>query len=213
MALDLSERQRAVLVGTLLGDGCLAMHGRHARLFVKHKAAHQSLAELKYSAFRNFITMPMHRFDQRLNGRDYPCVQFASRTNPVFTKWHVRFYRDRKKIVPSEIAELLSPLAVAVWLMDDGAADHAGVTLQTHSFLYQEVLLLQTAVRERFDLAVTLRKNRGAWILYVPAAELPGLQVIVDPFLLSDLAYKLRPRRLEPRRGHTLAPDSPESGR
>ena len=40
----LSQEQRAVLTGTLLGDGCLAVHGRNARLFVKHKRDHEKLA-------------------------------------------------------------------------------------------------------------------------------------------------------------------------
>ena len=42
---NLTGRQQAVLVGTLLGDGCLAKHGRFHRLHIKHKAAHRALAE------------------------------------------------------------------------------------------------------------------------------------------------------------------------
>jgi LAGLIDADG DNA endonuclease family len=61
-----SQGQRDVLTGTLLGDGCLAKHGHHHRLFVKHKLAHESLAVLKYETFREFVSMRMHRFDQKL---------------------------------------------------------------------------------------------------------------------------------------------------
>lgn len=192
---DLSPEQQAVLVGTLLGDGCLALHGRHPRLHIKHKEAHSSLAEFKYRVFENFISMPLHRFDQRLGGKRFPCVQFATKTNPSFMKFYQDFYEGRRKVVPKDIVARLTPLAVAVWLMDDGSADYAGVTFQTHSFTENEVCLLARSLGERYGLAVRLRLNKSRWILYVTAAELPRLQKIVEPYLLEDLKYKLVPRR------------------
>src|SRR5438270_8168742 len=139
--LVLSLQQQDVLVGTLLGDGCLAKHGHYHRLHIKHAIAQSELAEFKYDVFGDFITMSPHVFSQRLRGRAYPCVQFATRTNPVFSKWHALFYVGRVKTVPRDISRLLSPLAIAVWVMDDGSADYAGVTLQTHSFALADVRL------------------------------------------------------------------------
>jgi hypothetical protein len=74
--------------------------------------------------------MPMHQFDQQLQGRGYPCVQFATRTHLIFSEWHRRFYCGTKKVVPNKIASWLTPSALAVWFMDDDAADRAGVTFQ-----------------------------------------------------------------------------------
>lgn len=193
--VKLSDEQEAVLVGTLLGDGCLAKHGHYHRLHIKHKLAHRSLAELKYRTFEKFVSMPMHMFDQRLGGVGYPCVQFATRTNAAFSAWHHRFYREGIKVVPEDAAQMLTPLALAVWFMDDGAADFAGVTLQTHSFCQEEVDTLKAALIERFGLAVNRRRNRGAWILYVRAESLERLRRIVAPHLLPEFEYKLLTRR------------------
>jgi hypothetical protein len=52
-----TQEQEAVLTGTLLGDVSLPFHGRYPRLFVKHKASHESLALLKFEAFRELISM------------------------------------------------------------------------------------------------------------------------------------------------------------
>jgi hypothetical protein len=194
--LKLSDRQQAVLAGTILGDGCVAKHGRHHRLHIKHKEAHRALAEWKHGVFREFISMKPHVFDQCLNGRRYPCVQFATRTHPEFTEWHSRFYQGRRKIVPLNIASYLSPLAVAVWFMDDGAADYAGITFQTHSFSVEEVRLLADVLRTEFHLTVGLRANRGANILYVPSRSIQRFRGIVEPHLVSGFEYKLVPRRL-----------------
>jgi hypothetical protein len=119
----LTSRQQQILVGTLLGDSCLAKHGRFHRLHVKHQIAQRRLAELKRDAFRDVVTMRMHEFDQRLGERRYPCVQFATRTSPLFSEWHNRFYDGRRKIVPENVAKWLTPLSMAVWFMDDGGAD------------------------------------------------------------------------------------------
>jgi recombination protein RecA len=193
--VDLSPNQESVLIGTLLGDGCLAMHGHHARLHVKHKAAHRSLAEFKRSTFESYLSMGLHEFDQRLGGKRYPCVQFATRTSPVFTHWRTRFYDDGRKRVPNDIADLLTPLAIAVWFMDDGSADHCGVTIQTHSFDHVEVERLARALLEGFDIVATTRANKGRSILYIGKEHLPAFKTIVRPFILGDFEYKLVPRR------------------
>jgi recombination protein RecA len=193
--VDLSPNQESVLIGTLLGDGCLAMHGHHARLHVKHKAAHRSLAEFKRSAFENYLSMQLHEFDQCLGGKRYPCVQFVTRTSPVFTHWRRRFYVDGRKQVPADITDLLTPLAIAVWFMDDGSADHCGVTIQTHSFDDHEVERLKQALLEGFDIVASLRANKGRSILYIGKQQLPKFESIVRPFVLEDLEYKLQPRR------------------
>ena len=190
---ELSQEQRDVLTGTILGDASLAKHGRFHRLFVKHKLAHESLAMLKYDAFREFISMAPHRFDQRLRGKRYPCVQFVTRTNPVFSRWHSHFYEDRTKVVPEDISRLLTPRAVAIWLMDDGAADYAGVTFQTHSFSREETDRLAAALRAEHQLRTRVRANRGGWIVYVIAESVPRLRDLVAPYVLPEFEYKLVP--------------------
>lgn len=191
----LSQEQRAVLTGTLLGDGCLAKHGRHHCLHVKHKLAHRELVLMKYGVFRDFVSMAPHQFEQRLGGKRYPCVQFATRTHPVFSEWHRRFYRERRKIVPADIANDLSPLALAVWLMDDGAADYAGVTIQTHSFEQEETTRLAAALRVEYGIDAGTRRNRGSTIIYIPSRSIRRLVEVVDGHILPSFGYKLSPRR------------------
>ena len=191
---ELTQFQQAVLVGTLLGDGSIAKHGHHHRLFIKHKAAHEALAAWKREVFDDFTTMPLHHFDQRLNDRLYPCVQFVTRTNAIFTDWRQRFYRDGRKIVPADIAELLEPAAVAAWFMDDGTADRAGVSFQTHSFRVDEVEDLSTALQRRYGLKTSLNRNKGAHVVYVHGSSVPRLAALIAPTMLPELAYKLVPR-------------------
>jgi LAGLIDADG DNA endonuclease family len=192
---ELCPLQQSVLVGTILGDGCLAKHGHNHRLHVKHKLAHRALIEFKYRVFRDFISMGLHQFDQRLNGDQFPCLQFASRTHTLFSEWHRYFYREGVKIVPQDVEQYLTRQALAVWFMDDGAADYAGVTIQTHSFRAEEVTLLTEVLKQKFQLAATLRRNKGKEIIYIPARSMRSFRELVSPYLLPELAYKSVPRR------------------
>jgi hypothetical protein len=173
----------------------LAKHGRFHRLFVKHQRAQLCLAELKRDVFHDFVTMRLHEFDQVLGGRRYPCVQFVTRTNPVFSEWHGRFYSERRKIVPEGIAALLTPLALAVWFRDDGGADFAGLDIQTHNFESGETELLVAALAERFGIQARTRANKGHRIIYIPYSQVGLLRAVIEPHVLPELRYKLVPRR------------------
>ena len=63
----LTNIQRQVLIGTLLGDGCLSKHGNHARLVAGHCEKQYDLLHFKFNTFNN-LTSKQERFcrDHRL---------------------------------------------------------------------------------------------------------------------------------------------------
>jgi LAGLIDADG DNA endonuclease family len=79
--------------------------------------------------------------------------------------------------------------------MDDGAADHAGLTFQTHSFTLAETNRLAAVLRRKYGLRTGIRANRGSWIIYVYAESMLRMQEIMKPHLLPEFRYKLVPRR------------------
>jgi len=46
------------------------------------------------------------------------------------------------KVVPTCIAQLLTPIALAIWIQDDGTFDHGAIYLQTQGFSKEGVELL-----------------------------------------------------------------------
>lgn len=66
------------------------------------------------------------------------------------------------KIVPLNIAELLTPIGLAHWLMGDGYWDKSSKTISicTDNFTLIEVKLLISVLKENFNfLATPLRRN------------------------------------------------------
>lgn len=190
----MDKTQESVLIGTLLGDGGLRYKGKDCRLHIKHAAWQFPLVKLKHEIFQEFVSMGIRKFTQTVKGSEYSFIEFVSRTDPNFTNFYHIFYRDGKKIVPHNIDMLLTePLSLAIWFMDDGSAEYAGVSFQTHCFSENGVKLLQHCLERNFQLVSTMRRNKGKWVLYVPKRNLMQFRRLVEPFMLDRFLYKLIP--------------------
>jgi hypothetical protein len=193
-AFKLNRLQRSVLVGTILGDGGLRYKGYNCRLHIKHSAKQLSLVRYKHKVFRNITSMRISEFTQSVGEKDYNFAEFVTLTHPEFTKYYEYFYPLDKKIVPDDIDKLLiDPLSLAVWIMDDGAADYAGASLQTHSFSKLDVEKLRKTLKLNFGLETTSRLNKGRWIIYFPKSMMPKLRKQIDAHMLKEFKYKLIP--------------------
>jgi hypothetical protein len=53
-------------------------------------------------------------------GKIYNSLIFKTRMLPCFNYLWDLFYLERVKTIPSNIGELLSPIGLAFWIMDDG---------------------------------------------------------------------------------------------
>jgi hypothetical protein len=64
-------------------------------------------------------------------------------TLPCFDHYKKLFYNlENKKVVPLNIKELLTPIGLSYWIMDDGSRQNKGLHLSTYGFTLDEVLLL-----------------------------------------------------------------------
>lgn len=190
----LNQIQKSVLVGTLLGDGGIRYRGKDARLHIKHSARQLPLVEYKRSIFADITTMSVRVFKQKVGKVDYNFAEFVTLTHPEFTVFYRLFYPNSKKIIPNNIQALLSdPLSLAVWIMDDGSAEYAGLSIQTHSFTKTEVDFLRDAISFNFNIKTLSRMNKGNWVIYFPKASLPRLKSLIGKHMLKEFSYKLVP--------------------
>jgi len=67
------------------------------------------------------------------------------------------FYNNGRKVLPGNIYEYLTPLALAVWIMDDGGFANYGIRLATNSFKLKEVELLQEVKKSKYNLETTIQ--------------------------------------------------------
>ena len=184
----LSERQREVLIGKLLGDGYLALNGNEARLQVLHSMKQRDYVDWQYAIFREWTKSP----PAPLGKGDY---RFRTITHPEFTRYCELFYPQGMKVVPDNIADYLdSPLALAVWYMDDGKRrpDCRGFFFDTLAFSESEQLNLIACLNQNFGLTdLRLHWNGDGYHIYAPAQNASRFCALVDEHVIPSMRYKL----------------------
>ena len=97
----------------------------------------------------------------------------------------------KKKVIPNNIEDLLTPLAIAIWIMGDGHFKSPGLIIATNCFTKQEVELLVKALENKFNIKSSLQKNNANYQLYIKAESMPLLKKLVLPYVVPSMHYKL----------------------
>lgn len=188
--LKLSKLQKKVLIGKVLGDGSLVatFTGRNYKLQVEHKKAHKDYVIWTAGIFKEWLLSKPKILEKHNSWR------FRTISHPELTEFQKIFYRNRRKIIPSNINNLLDePISLAVWFMDDGGLDtkKSAVTISTHSFTKAENNLLIDCLKTNFKLQVNLNWDGKGHRLYVPVKSIARFKSLVDPYILPIMKYKL----------------------
>ena len=191
--IELDEYQKAIIVGTILGDACLHENWSktNSRLQIRHSIAQKEYVLWKYEALKSLVlTAPQHY--GRTNS-----VWFRTISHPDLTKLQQIFYRDGKKIIPKNIKQFLkSPLTMAVWFMDDGNARRdkgrlCSYNINTQSFTATENSILQKELKKIWNIETNLHSNHGYQRLYIKSQSVKRFTEIIKPHVLPSLSYKI----------------------
>lgn len=167
MKVTLTEKQRKIIIGALLGDGFLLKEGKKVKFGFKQRKEYKEYVEWVFKELQNICTESgvMYRSDYN---------QYYFRTSVRkhdFVNLYQKFYRfspernKHTKVVPEEIKDLLkNPISVAVWYMDDGSLDfrpksHYAYFLATHNFSLEEARKLTEVLKDNFKVDSTVYNN------------------------------------------------------
>jgi hypothetical protein len=188
--LSLTETQRGVILGKILGDGSLVstLTGKSFRLQVEQKAEHKDYVFWAAEIFEGWVlTQPKYL-------AQHQSFRFRTVSHPQITQYRKTFYPVKKKTIPLNIKEIfVHPISLAVWFMDDGALSSSKktVTISTHSFSRDENMLLIDCLKDNFNLKVNLNWDSKGNRLYVPVGSIDKFKEIVFPYMHPCMVYKL----------------------
>jgi len=194
--VPLSERQKAIVIGTLLGDGCLEANGRYVRLRTDHSEHQKKYVFWKFHQMHN-LTSGKPRFVKYYDKRThkiYKHWRFDTISTEEFVPFKNSFYTNGKKQIPLNIKELLiKPLSVAVWFMDDGyrRKDCKGAYFNTQAYSRQGQRLLQEALEINFEIKTRIHWAHGRPKLYIPSIEFDAFQNLIKHEAIPCLEEKL----------------------
>ena len=101
-----------------------------------------------------------------------------------------------RKIIPIDIYNLLTPIALAHWIMGDGEAREYGLRLCTDAFSIKEVVTLMNVLLIRYNIQSSIFEKKTPTGLNpritIPSSELNKLVPIVLPFMITQMLYKIK---------------------
>lgn len=194
--LRLTDAQRSIIVGTLLGDGHLeTQNGRKTfRLKIEHTASQRSYVDWLYEQLQGWVLSAPASKPKCINGITTTHFWFQTLSVIQFRFYGLQFYDEQgHKRVPKMIRRLLTPLALAVWCMDDGSAKskyHRALILNTHCFSRREITVLQTALLQRYGIESSIRTQKDGLQILISGEHARGFYEVIAPYMLPDFRYK-----------------------
>ena len=191
---DLQE----ILIGLLLGDVCAQKRSTkgNTNLHFEQGLVHKDYLFHLFELFKSFSGSPpkiAERKPDKRTGKVYTRVQFATLTLPCFNVLYENFYPKGKKVVPSNIEELLTPLGLAYWLCDDGTfcKKHKYIRIATNSYTLQEVDLLLGVLRSKYNLTCYSIQERSGYVITIAAKSVISLRPTLEPLMPAMMLHKI----------------------
>lgn len=195
-SLKLSDFQRSVLVGLLLGDGHLeTVNGRTYRLRVEHSETQKEYLFWLHDQFKNWVSVTQPKKKVRKDGR--VSYELVTCYHGAFRFYAQQFYTNKKKHIPVLFSKMIDADALAIWFMDDGSrksAKHKTFIIHTLGYSFTDLERVRVGLRKVFDLEVDLHKQRNkTWRLYVPSGSAEKFVSIVYKLMsnVPSMMYKL----------------------
>jgi len=191
----------SVIFGSLLGD-CYASkrYVEGTRFIFKQSIIHKDYLFWLYNFFleRGYCSNLKPRLYTRIlkknkESKSYYGYEFNTYTFRSFDWIYKIFYKQGKKIISYKIKSYLTPLALAIWISDDGGWTGYGVRIACNAYTLEEVKILVRILNENFNLICTIQKIfiQDKYSIYITSKSIPLLRNIITPHLHSSMLYKI----------------------
>lgn len=184
---------RSILVGILISDAWMQINkGGNSRLAFKQSLDHFEYFFFIYSKFSHYCSAPFKLSKASLNNKTFYAVCFSTRSYPCFTQFYFLFYKNKVKVVPHNLYDLLTYESLAHWIMCDGTKSYKTVVLQTQSFDIQQVVFILNVLIIKFDIHSTISFQRNQPVLYIKTSSFrTKLLPKILPYFVDSLKYKI----------------------
>lgn len=208
-----------VIIGSLLGDGHLEKRnkGIGTRLIIEQTNQNVEYLMWLYNNIykQGYCSSLKPKFFKRIKKKNtvYFGVKFNTYTFSSLNWIHDLFYKIKeqaststkhkaqcagryiKRIPISFLYENLSPLALAIWFMDDGSKLGSGFKIATYCFELSELEELCKLLFEKYNFNCSIHSNKVkgklTWTLYIKKSSARPFANLIEPFMLNSMKYKL----------------------
>jgi len=95
-------------------------------------------------------------------------LYFRTLAMPCLNYYYNLFYKEKVKIVPKNLGELLTARGLAYWIMDDGGKSVYNQTiLHTRAFSKEEIIYIQSVLSENLGLKTRIEEKKKRPMGYI----------------------------------------------
>ena len=185
----------SVIIGSLLGDAYAnARTIEGTRICYRQSDKHMDYLLWLYNFFhtRGYCSnLKPRKYTRKLKDLEYYGYEFNTFTFRSFNRIHKLFYKKGKKYINAKLQEYLTPLALAIWIMDDGCKTRHGIRIATNCFKLDEVKILVNILTKLYNLNCTIQNIEGRYSIYITKESIPKLRIIISPYMHVCMKYKL----------------------
>jgi hypothetical protein len=160
--VPLSEQTKEIILGSLLGDGSLRIHEpyRNARFSFRHSVGQRLYFDWKKNQL-NEISSQNCVWLQKADEKSYssrPKIRYQSLATESLTELFVLTHKRGKLEIRRKWLNMLTPLSLAVWWMDDGSIISNGRkgVICTDGFSDESVKILAKYLQKVWDIKVNI---------------------------------------------------------
>ena len=193
----------SILIGLLLSDAGLSKqkNSKNARLGFKQSMIHFPFLWSTFMLLSHFCSSIPYHDNAKLKGKFYYGIRMDTRAYSCLTDLYKLFYIpitqpdgkiSYKKIVPLDIYNLLTPMALAYWIMGDGSGNASkGLYLCTDSFSNYDIVRLMNVLLIRYNINSSLVQISGKSRIYIASTESAKITNLVLEFIHPSMLYKV----------------------
>lgn len=199
--VQLAPYQYSVIIGLLLSDGWLrfaSKTNKNALLGFKQSLSHSQYVLFVFNILAHYCSSSPRLTSGIRAGNRFYGLEFFTRSMPCLTELHSLFYLNGIKIIPHNIYELLTPVALAYIIMGDGSVQRHGLIICTDSYTIPNIVRLINVLMIRYRLDCTLRFHTPTQPrIVIKQCSMNRLQTIVEPYMHPSMMYKISKSNLE----------------
>lgn len=185
----------SVIIGSLLGDAYgNSRTPEGTRLCYRQSILHKDYLFWLYNFYLNkgyCSKLEPRKYTRNLNGKKFYGYEFNTYTFRSFNWIHKLFYKKGRKYINPSLELYLTPLALAVLIMDDGCWTTSGVRIATNCFTLDEVALLKNMLYKLYHLDMTIQIIEQRPNIYINKNSVNKLRCILLPYMVPSMKYKL----------------------
>jgi hypothetical protein len=204
---ELTENERALIMGTLLGDAHLQKRDNSYRLKIEHSIIQKEYVLWKREKLQRLCATTQEP-KEVTNRKGNTSVLFYTSSTRLLGEIHALFYKKekdrwKKKVTPELIDSLpMNPLVLVALFLDDGSVrnDAYSGKIATQGFTKEESHLLKSYLLkweiESQVVAHSMAKNQ--YYISLPARTFEKLIEVIEPIVVNEIPtmmYKLNIER------------------